>query len=416
MTSFVRWILALLLTGLHLSCASDSRRDLEYDRVIDFASHQLSKGDAAAARQSLVEIRFKEGLSDQRRAYFRLLGAVNLRLESYGEAIDAFHRAREYRPRELDREFMRSTALGIARADQGRQRWLAAERHLEEALGYSEGNRELDEVYLLFAKGAAERREGGVARTWLGRVYDRDRWAYKEVQERLKSPPTRARSTFTPRARPQPGPANTARATRAPVKRPQPSPARPVRALAPRIFARQDWGAGALRASGKPEAMERPWRITIHHAADRNAPVREAEAAARMRAYQQGHFRRGWADIGYHYVIDGAGRVWEGRSMRWQGAHAGTAELNRGNIGVCLMGNFETTKPEARQVRALKQLMSWLGDRHDIAVNRMVGHNDGLREVHGKGTACPGRYLQTELRRILKELQAEQKAGREASR
>ncbi|MEZ6194769.1 MAG: peptidoglycan recognition family protein [Planctomycetota bacterium] len=108
--------------------------------------------------------------------------------------------------------------------------------------------------------------------------------------------------------------------------------------------------------------MEKPWRITVHHGGEEqpDAPVSKRAAIDRMRSYQSAHFQRGWADIGYHFVIDGAGRIWEGRLTRWQGAHAGNADLNRGNIGICLMGNYEERQPSAEQVSALRSLLTWL--------------------------------------------------------
>lgn len=400
------------------ACASGGSRDLEYDRVLDFASNQLADGDPSAARQSLVELQFKPGADDQRRDYYRLLGAVNLRLSSYGEAIEAFHRSREYPTPRDTANFQRTTAIGIARANQGLQRWLAAERHLEEALGHSVDQRERDEIYLLYARGAAERRDAGAARSWLDRVSDRDRWAYGEIESRLRgdrnqprSNPRSSRGSETVadriKGRGEPRPLIPSKKDPVPrsatTRRKQPAP-RSVRSVAPRIMARQDWGAQPLRMSGNPGPMPLPWRITVHHAADSQAPTRESDAAARMRSYQQGHFKRGWADVGYHFVIDGAGRVWEGRLLRWEGAHAGTQDLNRGNVGVCLMGNFENHDPNRRQLSSLRGLLDWLCDRYGISYTRIVGHNEGLRGTPGKGTACPGRRLQTALTTMRKEM------------
>ena len=87
--------------------------------------------------------------------------------------------------------------------------------------------------------------------------------------------------------------------------------------------------------------MSRIDRITVHHSAvhaDREAQDRSAEI---IRSIQKNHQRdKGWGDIGYHYLIDREGRVWTGRPEGWQGAHAGDPQSNRGNLGVCLMGNF----------------------------------------------------------------------------
>src|SRR6185436_14898125 len=96
---------------------------------------------------------------------------------------------------------------------------------------------------------------------------------------------------------------------------------------APRIYDRREWDPRPMKRGRDPATlMGKPWRITVHHGGDRipEPPVALNEAVKRMQSYQDTHqVRRGWADIGYHYVIDGAGRIWEAREIKWQGAHAG---------------------------------------------------------------------------------------------
>ena len=62
----------------------------------------------------------------------------------------------------------------------------------------------------------------------------------------------------------------------------------------------------------------------------------KSATAARLETIRKAHLRRDggrWGDIGYHYAIDPAGRLWEGRSLKWQGAHVKSKE-RRKNIGV----------------------------------------------------------------------------------
>ena len=106
-----------------------------------------------------------------------------------------------------------------------------------------------------------------------------------------------------------------------------------------------------------------------------------------IRKIQRAHIdASGYGDIGYHFLIGPSGRVFEGRSLEWQGAHA-YKDNNVGNVGICLLGNFEETRPTPEQLRALEGLVADLSARYDIPRNRVYGH----REF--RTTLCPGRNL-----------------------
>src|ERR1043165_3250624 len=88
-------------------------------------------------------------------------------------------------------------------------------------------------------------------------------------------------------------------------------------------------------------------RITVHH--DGMAPVtlrNKNDVAGRIEQIRRAHVNHQpdpWADIGYHYIIDPQGRVWEGRPVRFQGAHV--KDQNENNLGVLVLGNFEVQRP-----------------------------------------------------------------------
>ena len=89
------------------------------------------------------------------------------------------------------------------------------------------------------------------------------------------------------------------------------------------VKGRSRWRARPRR--GNILRMRNVSRITVHHAAGKpNWTISERDVADSIRKIQRYHqTENGWADIGYHYVIDRAGRVWQGREIKWQGAHAG---------------------------------------------------------------------------------------------
>jgi len=94
---------------------------------------------------------------------------------------------------------------------------------------------------------------------------------------------------------------------------------------------------------------------------------------------------RGWADIGYHFAVDPAGRVWELRSIQFQGAHV--KNHNAANIGVVCLGNFDLHPVPDAQLAALRQLI------HDLQKQygglRVCGHC----ELADDATSCPGANL-----------------------
>jgi hypothetical protein len=141
------------------------------------------------------------------------------------------------------------------------------------------------------------------------------------------------------------------------------------------------------------EPMLPPKYITIHHDGI-NAfwGTSEAESRARLELVRNGHRGRGWADIGYHYVVDRAGRVWQARDVtKWQGAHV--KNRNENNIGVMCLGNFCEQSPSAAQVEALNRTVAQLRAYYRIPAANVYTH----REWKGAHTVCPGDALQSKV-------------------
>lgn len=130
--------------------------------------------------------------------------------------------------------------------------------------------------------------------------------------------------------------------------------------------------------------------ITVHHDGMEDViyATDTATMAARIERYRMLHRGNGWADIGYHLVIDRAGTLWQGRAIRWQGAHV--KNRNEGNVGVLVMGNFERQQPTAAQMRTLDRVLRDLMRTYRVPKSRVYTH----REWPDAQTACPGRNLQ----------------------
>lgn len=171
----------------------------------------------------------------------------------------------------------------------------------------------------------------------------------------------------------------------------------PVRQIAtvpaPRIITRAQWGADESLKSGSADFADLRTLI-VHHTVTTND---EDDPSARIRAIYKHHTQtRGWDDIGYNFLVDQQGRVYEGRSAR-NGRHDGensagdgvvgahAAGHNAGSVGVALLGTFSSQQPTSAAIEGLLQVLSWKADRHGI---------DPLLRTHGHrdvgSTACPG--------------------------
>ncbi|MCE9619143.1 MAG: peptidoglycan recognition protein family protein [Planctomycetes bacterium] len=135
--------------------------------------------------------------------------------------------------------------------------------------------------------------------------------------------------------------------------------------------------------------------ITVHH--DGMSPFLakdERSSAARLELIRTGHRGKGWGDIGYHYVVDRGGRVWEARDIKWQGAHV--KDCNEGNLGICCLGNFDEQSPSPEQIAALEKVLNVMMNKYGVSVSRVKTH----QEWASAHTACPGQSLQSEMRQM----------------
>ena len=141
------------------------------------------------------------------------------------------------------------------------------------------------------------------------------------------------------------------------------------------------------------DRMLPPKYITIHH--DGMTPfwgVTDLDARLRLEWIRNGHRGKGWSDIGYHYIVDRSGVVWQGRDVtKWQGAHV--KNRNENNIGVMCMGNFMLQRPSAAQIAGLNRTVAQLQRVYQIPTSSVKTH----KEWPGAQTLCPGTQLQSKV-------------------
>lgn len=184
------------------------------------------------------------------------------------------------------------------------------------------------------------------------------------------------------------------------------------------VVSRAGWGADeSLRFKDGneiwPPAYYDAQKLTVHHTATKNDdadPVGTVQAIYRYHAVD-----RGWGDIGYQYLVDEAGTVYEGR---WSGtdgdvAHDADGRLvtaahvggyNSGNAGISLLGDFRRVKPKAPAQASLENVLAELAGRHGIDplasgtyVNPVNGTTKDVANISAhmdwESTACPGTKL-----------------------
>ena len=139
--------------------------------------------------------------------------------------------------------------------------------------------------------------------------------------------------------------------------------------------------------------------LIVHHTKSDNAVPNWPD---HLRAIWNFHtFGLGWGDIGYNYLIDPHGNIYEGHlgGDDVAGIHANAA--NTGSMGIALLGDFEFVNPSDPMLNSAIELLAWKADQRDINVYEsartlpniawglptLMGH----RDVYGGfGTGCPG--------------------------
>jgi hypothetical protein len=129
----------------------------------------------------------------------------------------------------------------------------------------------------------------------------------------------------------------------------------------PAIISRARWGADERARRAAPSYSGTVKAAFVHHTVQSNG-YSPSESAALVRADYLYHVRkRGWNDIGYNFLVDRFGRVFEGRyggvTRPVLGAHAGG--FNTDTTGVAMLGTFSSRRPPAAMRAAMQRLLAW---------------------------------------------------------
>ncbi len=184
------------------------------------------------------------------------------------------------------------------------------------------------------------------------------------------------------------------------------APPTPVRPLAPPVTTREPDNYGILPRSAWAKAgpdmarvdpMNGVRLITFHHSGDPKpfATNDYAETAQHLEYVREYHRSRNFQDIGYHFAIDRAGRVWQLRSLKFQGQHV--RYNNEHNLGVVVLGNFDLqamSQPQRDKVKSFGQLIR---KQYNLPIARVYTHQEIV------STECPGDNMQPYMVSIRKQ-------------
>ncbi len=191
-----------------------------------------------------------------------------------------------------------------------------------------------------------------------------------------------------------------------PPMAPQPVVPRPAPIAKGPTPAPRQQSAAAVPAGWIPAATVNEWYwIVIHHSDS------DYGSAAIIDKW---HRDRGFDELGYHFVIGNGTNTADGQievGQRWTkqkwGAHDNAMDnrFNEHGIGICLVGNFNNTRPTAAQRKSLIKLVVYLMETYKIPPSHILGHGET------KVTQCPGRYLSaSEIRSTVAQMLASNEA------
>lgn len=175
----------------------------------------------------------------------------------------------------------------------------------------------------------------------------------------------------------------------------------------PYIYSRAQWGANESLRDGSPRYGSIKTGF-VHHTVNANGYSR-ADVPSLLRGIYAYHTQsRGWSDIGYNFLVDRFGRIWEGRAGGVArpviGAH--TLGYNEYSFAMSAIGNFDVAGAPQAMVDAYKRLFAWKLSLHNInaSATRIYVKNRYFAAINGHrdadSTACPGRYLYAKLPEI----------------
>ncbi|STD08572.1 Uncharacterized protein potentially involved in peptidoglycan biosynthesis [Dermatophilus congolensis] len=178
----------------------------------------------------------------------------------------------------------------------------------------------------------------------------------------------------------------------------------------PWINSRAAWGADeSLRRNAPSYGVVRG--AVIHHTEGTNN-YSQSQVPAILRGIYAFHVKdRGWSDIGYNFLVDKWGRIWEGRAGGTNSAVVGAHAYGTNSVttGVSVMGNHSQAPISNAAVNAVERVIAWKASIHGF-------NPQGTQTIYGRtypaivghrdvgATECPGDYFYSRLPQIRRDV------------
>jgi N-acetylmuramoyl-L-alanine amidase len=197
------------------------------------------------------------------------------------------------------------------------------------------------------------------------------------------------------------------------VRRPKRRAARAAAAPGqPAIVSRAAWGASSCQPRESP-SYGRVDVAFVHHTVNANDYTPEESPAIVLAICRYHRNSNGWSDIGYNFLVDRHGQVFEGRAGGTDRAVVGAqaAGYNSVSTGVSNIGEFSNDRQTAAGMDALSRILAWKLGVHGVPAEgtvttagrtfqRISGHRDA------NSTACPGDALYAQLPELRRRVAA----------
>ena len=158
------------------------------------------------------------------------------------------------------------------------------------------------------------------------------------------------------------------------------------------VTTRAEWGANASYMSWDPDYAS-AGHVVVHHTAGTNNYSAGQSASIVRGIYYYHAVTLDWGDIGYNFLIDKYGTVFEGRSGSLAapagrmsvGAHA--RGVNTGTMGLSMMGDYSSVSPSDAQLSSVGKMAGWFLRRAGITdANGWAGLNVWTTERYQAGS------------------------------
>ncbi len=138
--------------------------------------------------------------------------------------------------------------------------------------------------------------------------------------------------------------------------------------------------------------------LIVHHSAGTN--VANDWGAIVLAIWNLHVFTNGWADVGYNWLIDPNGRLYEGRGGGDNVTGAHFCGTNSGTMGVCMLGTYTSSQISAAAKNKLIEVLAWKACQRAIAPVELSYHNSSQKFIYhisghrdGCSTECPGEQV-----------------------